>query len=168
MINLKQAIEIATKYFNSKGYYQINKLYETENLWIAFSQVEQQHARIGISISKTTGKIRPFYLPSLENFVILDNARLIDPRFYNGEGFGAKREYSLNDIIEAATYILRIPKKVAWRNCIEVPEINAFYFWASYRDCATVIISRTGEKLKMHSSMPYEKHLKAFVAGKRN
>ena len=80
MIDYLQALDIAKEHFNSKNQQTITKFYETDNMWIVYGGRKGQ-TKIGnaaITISKDTGNIGSFILPSKENFEILRNAKLID------------------------------------------------------------------------------------------
>lgn len=50
----------------------------------------------------------------------------------------------------------------------KIPEIDAYYFWLPVRGGTPVIINSNYEKLGASSAVPYDKHLEAFISGKRN
>ncbi len=72
------------------------------------------------------------------------------------------------DIIKIASEILNIALDETEKNCKEIPEINAYYFWNPTRGGISIIINELGEKLGATSGVSYEKHLQAFRDGKRN
>lgn len=71
-------------------------------------------------------------------------------------------------IIKIASEILNITLDEAEKNCKEISEINAYYFWNPTRGGISIIINELGEKLGATSGVSYEKHLQAFRDGKRN
>lgn len=72
------------------------------------------------------------------------------------------------DIIKIASEILNITLDETKKNCKEIPEINAYYFWNPTRGGISIIINEVGEKLGATSGVSYERHLQAFRDGKRN
>ncbi|MGN1377885.1 MAG: hypothetical protein ACI4V6_05995 [Dorea sp.] len=80
MIEKKEALEIARKYYLENGNQEITKFYDSEKSWIAFGG----HAglakigNIGIAIDKECGEISDFLLPSKENFELLKKAVLVE------------------------------------------------------------------------------------------
>ena len=73
-----------------------------------------------------------------------------------------------NEIIEIAANSLRISTAEAQKNYKEISDVNAFYFWNPVRGGLAVIIAENGEKLVATSSISFERHLQAFLSGKRN
>ena len=71
-------------------------------------------------------------------------------------------------IIEIAAQAIRIPTKVAETHFKKIENMDAYYFWSPGRGGLAVIVSSDGEKLAATSAVNYEKHLKAFLDGKRN
>lgn len=71
-------------------------------------------------------------------------------------------------ILEIAAKTMKTTIDVAKNHFKEVPEINAYYFWNPIRGGISVIIDSNGEKLGATSSVSFDKHLKAFIDGKRN
>ena len=71
-------------------------------------------------------------------------------------------------ILELAAKTLHLPAEKAEKNCKQVPEADAWYFWNPVRGGGAVIINAEGEKLGATSSVSYERHLKAFLEGRRN
>ena len=80
MIDFKEAIEIAQKYFQEKGQSNLTKIYESENIWAVYAGRKEQpkFGNAGIAIDKETGEISSFILPSRTNFEILKNAKLTE------------------------------------------------------------------------------------------
>lgn len=71
-------------------------------------------------------------------------------------------------IIELAAKVMKVSVEEAAKHNKLLPDINAFYFWNPVRGGISVIINSSGEKLGAGSSVNFEKHLKAFLDGKRN
>ncbi len=71
-------------------------------------------------------------------------------------------------IVKIATEVLKIPAEVVEQNCKELNEHQAFYFWNPTRGGIAVIVGKDGEKLAAVSGVSFEKHLKAYLEGKRN
>lgn len=80
MIDFNKALEIAQKYYQVKGKLNITKIYEAENMWIVYAGQKDQpkFGNAGVAISKETGEISSFILPSRTNFEILRNAKLTE------------------------------------------------------------------------------------------
>ncbi len=53
-------------------------------------------------------------------------------------------------------------------NYEKIPDIDAYYFWQKQRGSCSLIVGINGEKLGATSAVSFEKHLEAFVNGKRN
>ena len=73
-----------------------------------------------------------------------------------------------NEIIEIAAKTLHISTEEAQKNYKEITDANAFYFWNPVRGGLAVIIAENGEKLAATSSISFERHLQAFLSGRRN
>lgn len=71
-------------------------------------------------------------------------------------------------IIELAANVMKVSVEEAAKYNQSLPDIDAFYFWNPIRGGISVIINSSGEKLGAGSSVSFEKHLKAFLDGKRN
>ncbi len=71
-------------------------------------------------------------------------------------------------IIELAASAIHVTPNEAAKHFKEVPEINGWYFWSPERGGLSVLINSNGEKLAATSAVLFDKHLKAFCAGKRN
>ena len=71
-------------------------------------------------------------------------------------------------ILELAAETLHIPVEDAEKNCKQVPEADAWYFWNPVRGGGAVIINAEREKLGATSSVSFERHVKAFLDGRRN
>ena len=74
-------------------------------------------------------------------------------------------EQVLFEIAAKAMHVTTEEAKLHWR---PVPECNAYYLWNPARGGIAVIINEQGEKLAATSSVTFERHLKAFLEGKRN
>lgn len=73
-----------------------------------------------------------------------------------------------NNIIEIAAQAMHVTIEVAQKHYKIIDGFNAFYFWNPVRGGLAVIVSEEGEKLTATSSLSYERHLQAFLNGKRN
>lgn len=73
-----------------------------------------------------------------------------------------------NKILEIAASTMKVSVEEAIKHYKEIPEINAFYFWMPVRGGVSVIVNAQGEKLGATSSVNYERHLQAFIDGRRN
>ena len=71
-------------------------------------------------------------------------------------------------ILKTAADLLKITEEAAAEHVKALPEQHAFYFWNPRRGGNAVIIAENGEKLAATSAVSFEKHLNAFLAGKRN
>ncbi len=71
-------------------------------------------------------------------------------------------------LLEAAAAVLHVTAEEAGRHWKPIPEHDAFYFWNPVRGGAAVIINSKGEKLGATSSVSFERHLQAFLDGRRN
>lgn len=74
----------------------------------------------------------------------------------------------MDHIIKIAAQTMKISYADAERHCKKIPDSNAYYFWNPIRGGIAVIVDTNGEKLGAASSVSYERHLKAFLSGKRN
>ena len=71
-------------------------------------------------------------------------------------------------ILELAAGTLHVSPEEAEKNHKQIPEADAWYFWNPVRGGGAVIINAEGEKLGATSSVSYERHIKAFLDGRRN
>ena len=71
-------------------------------------------------------------------------------------------------LIEMAANVLHISTEEAEQYWKAIPEYDAYYFWNPIRGGTSVIINAQGEKLGATSSVSFERHLKAFLDGRRN
>ena len=78
-MTLESAMQVAKEYFAEQELPDILEVYETNNAWIFFGGISGviMYGSFGISISKESGQICDFDLPSDENFAILENATKI-------------------------------------------------------------------------------------------
>jgi len=74
----------------------------------------------------------------------------------------------VNTAFEIAMRVLGIDEDTARSNNKVVPEIGGFYFWQPGRGGASLLVSGEGETLAATSAVSFEKHLEAFLSGKRN
>ena len=72
------------------------------------------------------------------------------------------------EILESAQDILQLPEEEIKKNCKEIPELNAYYFWNAGRGGKSMIINEQGERLIAGSSLGFDALLAAFKAGRRN
>ena len=72
MFSFEEACEKAFKYFNNKLY----KALETKSLYIFYGGDNRvEVGGYGISINRNNGELKPFILPSKENFKILNESK---------------------------------------------------------------------------------------------
>jgi protein associated with RNAse G/E len=72
------------------------------------------------------------------------------------------------NIVESIKGILCLSDTEVEKNCKELSEMNACYFWASNRGGNAVMINEDGERLIANSAVRFEDHVKAFKSGRRN
>ncbi len=72
------------------------------------------------------------------------------------------------EIIAIAAQVMKVSVEEAEKHYKEVPEIDGYYFWNPVRGGIAVMINSKGEKLGATSSVRFEKHLQAFIDGRRN
>ena len=72
-------------------------------------------------------------------------------------------------LIEIAAGVMKVTAEEAEQHCKKIPEIEgAYYFWNPARGGIAVIVAANGEKLGATSSVSYQRHVEAFLGGKRN
>lgn len=71
-------------------------------------------------------------------------------------------------LAEIAAKSLHITIDQALENHKKIDDLDAYYFWQPMRGGASIIIDSNFEKLGATSSVSFERHLKAFLGGKRN
>lgn len=71
-------------------------------------------------------------------------------------------------MLEMAAAVMKVSSEDERIRYKKIPEIDGYYFWLPVRGGIPVIINSNYEKLGASSAVPYEKHLKAFLSGKRN
>lgn len=75
----------------------------------------------------------------------------------------------MNDkIINCVAEVLRISPETAIEHYKPVSEIDGWYFWNPERGGFSMFINKDGEKLAATSGTTYDKHLQAFLSGRRN
>ncbi|MDM8237444.1 hypothetical protein [[Ruminococcus] torques] len=75
MISLDKAIEKAKDYLKCT---EIGKVLEAPGHWIIYKKADEiEVGGYGALVSMDTGEIKPFILPSDENFDLLDNSKEI-------------------------------------------------------------------------------------------
>lgn len=72
------------------------------------------------------------------------------------------------EIFEIAAKVLGMSIEEVQTNSKQVPEIDGYYFWYPSRGGIALLINSKKEKLGATSSVSFERHLQAFLAGKRN
>jgi len=72
------------------------------------------------------------------------------------------------ELISMASEILEISPSEACENCEPVPEIDGYYIWDSSRGGLSMLVSESGERLVATSSVGFDEHLEAYLAGRRN
>ena len=71
-------------------------------------------------------------------------------------------------LAEIAAKSLHITTDQALENYKKIDNMDAYYFWQPTRGGTSIIINSNYEKLGATSSVSFERHLKAFLGGKRN
>lgn len=75
MISIENALDKAKEYLKCS---EIGKVLETSGYWIIYRKSEEiEVGGYGALVSMDTGEVKPFILPSEENFELLDNSREI-------------------------------------------------------------------------------------------
>lgn len=72
------------------------------------------------------------------------------------------------EIIEKAAAKIKVSEDEAIKYFKDVPEINGYYFWNPIRGGLSVLINFDGEMLAATSSVAFDRHVEAFLNGKRN
>lgn len=72
------------------------------------------------------------------------------------------------ELLQLAAKRIGITVEDAEKNCTELPEQNALYVWNPARGGKAIIIDNNGEMLGATSAVSFEKHLQAFISGKRS
>lgn len=78
-MKLDEALRLAKDFYRKLNLPDILEVYETADSWIVFGGVAGKviYGSTGVAISKSSGEISDFPLPSDENFAILDRAAKI-------------------------------------------------------------------------------------------
>ena len=71
-------------------------------------------------------------------------------------------------IVKIAAEAMKVTVEVAEENYKEIEKYDAYYFWNPVRGGISVIVGKDGVKLSAVSGLNYEKHLQAYIDGKRN
>lgn len=75
MIGIENALEKAKEYLKCT---EIGKVLEAPGYWIIYKKSEEiEVGGYGALVSMESGEVKPFILPSEENFELLDNSREI-------------------------------------------------------------------------------------------
>jgi hypothetical protein len=72
------------------------------------------------------------------------------------------------ELFEIAAKAMHVTVEEAQQHWKEIPEHDSYYLWNPVRGGISVIINNNGEKLAATSSVSFERHLKAFLEGRRN
>ncbi|MBQ6908075.1 MAG: hypothetical protein IJQ28_06830 [Clostridia bacterium] len=73
-----------------------------------------------------------------------------------------------SNIVNIAASVMKITPEEAEKHYTKIENIDAYYFWNPARGGISVIVAENGEKLGATSSVSYERHIEAFLNGKRN
>ena len=73
-----------------------------------------------------------------------------------------------SSLIEIAAKVMKVSVDEASKHCKKIENLDAYYFWNPVRGGIAVIVNSMGEKLGATSSVSFQKHLKAFLDGRRN
>lgn len=71
-------------------------------------------------------------------------------------------------ILKIAAEVMQVPISVATENNKELPEHKAYYFWNPVKGGVAVIVGEDGQKLAATSGVSFDKHLQAYLDGRRN
>lgn len=71
-------------------------------------------------------------------------------------------------ILEIAASVMKVSIEDERLCYKKIPEIDGYYFWLPIRGGTPVIINLNYEKLAVSSAVPYDRHLRMFLSGKRN
>lgn len=71
-------------------------------------------------------------------------------------------------LVEIAAKALKISTEEALKHSKKIQDVDAYYFWKPVRGGGAVIVATNGEKLGATSAVSFDRHLNAFMAGKRN
>ena len=88
IMSASEALEIAKNYYKEHGNIEVGKIYEARNMYIVFGKSPNgvRYGSKGISISKDSGNINSFILPSVGNFKILSEATELFPGSSSASG----------------------------------------------------------------------------------
>lgn len=78
------------------------------------------------------------------------------------------RVKSDQQLVEIAAVWLSVATEEAAQKSKDVPETAAVYFWTEGRGGGAVLVGKDGSALFATSSVSYDDHLSAFLAGKRS
>jgi len=73
-----------------------------------------------------------------------------------------------NELIQMVAQLLKMSAEDVLKYSKPLPQVQATYFWSPVRGGNAVIVAENGEKLAATSAVSFEKHLQAFIDGKRN
>ena len=71
-------------------------------------------------------------------------------------------------ILEIAENTIKLPREELLTHYKELPEIDGYYFWDPKRGGFSVIVGKDGSKLGATSAVSFQKHLEAYISGRRN
>ncbi|MBQ9004386.1 MAG: hypothetical protein IJ087_21305 [Eggerthellaceae bacterium] len=74
----------------------------------------------------------------------------------------------MDESVSIAMKMLHIDEDTARRNSRPVNEIGGFYFWQPGRGGSSLLIGGDGGVLAATSAVSFEKHLAAFLDGRRS
>lgn len=72
------------------------------------------------------------------------------------------------EILNIAAKAMKVSVEEAKKHYKTIDDISAYYFWNPVRGGISVIVGENREKLAATSSVSFDRHKAAFVAGKRN
>lgn len=72
------------------------------------------------------------------------------------------------ELIKIAATAMHIAEEKAAENYKQIQDSDAYYFWNPVRGGISVIVNTNGEKLSATSAVSFQKHLDAFLSGRRN
>lgn len=71
-------------------------------------------------------------------------------------------------ILEIAENTIKLSREELLAHYKELPEIDGYYFWDPKRGGLSVIVGKDGSRLGATSAVSFQKHLEAYISGRRN
>lgn len=71
-------------------------------------------------------------------------------------------------VLEIAEKTIKLSRDELLTHSKDIPEIDGYYFWDPKRGGLAVIVGKDGSKLGATSAISFQKHLEAYISGRRN